>query len=142
MMLPSEVFLSHADKDRAMAQRLAEVLTGHGVPVFFSPRNILGARQWQNEILSALRRCDWFAVLLSPDAINSMWVKREVALALQDPRYEDRIVPLKYRECDLDSLQWLTLFQMIDFSGDFAAGCRDLLKIWGVGLRDEFAERS
>ena len=140
-MLPSEVFLSHADKDRAMAQRQAEVLTGHGVPVFFSPRNILGARQWQNEILSALRRCDWFAVLLSPDAINSMWVKREVALALQDPRYEDRIVPLKYRECDLDSLQWLTLFQMIDFSGDFAAGCRDLLKIWGVGLRDEFVER-
>ena len=142
MMLPSEVFLSHADKDRAMAQRLAEVLTGHGVPVFFSPRNILGARQWQNEILSALQRCDWFSVLLSPDAINSMWVKREVALALQDPRYENRIVPLKYRECDLDSLQWLTLFQMIDFSGDFATGCRDLLKIWGVGLREEFLGRS
>ena len=50
--------------------------------------------------------------------------------------------PLKYRECDLDSLQWLTLFQMIDFSGDFAVGCRDLLKIWGVGLREEFLERS
>lgn len=63
-------------------------------------------------------------------------------MMLQDPQYEDRIVPLKYRECDLDSLQWLTLFQMIDFSGDFAAGCRDLLKIWGVGLRDEFSERS
>ena len=63
-------------------------------------------------------------------------------MMLQDPRYEDRIVPLKYRACDLDSLQWLNLFQMIDFSGDFAAGCRDLLKIWGVGLRDEFAERS
>lgn len=93
-----------------------------------------------NEILSALQRCDWFAVLLSPDAINSLWVKREVALALQDPRYENRIVPLKYRECDLDSLQGLTLFQMIDFSGDFTAGCRDLLKIWGVGLGEESLE--
>ena len=82
-----------------------------------------------------MRRCDWFVVLLSPDAINSMWVKREVAFALQDPRYEDRIIPLRYRECELESLQWLTLFQMVDFTGDFADGCRELLRIWGIGLR-------
>ena len=100
-MLPTEVFLSHANQDRAMTQRLAEVLARHGVPVFFSPQNILGAQQWQNEILKALQRCDWFAVLLSPQAISSMWVKREVAFALQDPRYEDRIIPLTYRSCDL-----------------------------------------
>jgi hypothetical protein len=87
-----------------MAQRLATVLARHGVPTFFSPQNIIGAQQGQNEILGSLQRCDWFVVLLSPDAINSMWVKREVAFALQDPRYEDRIVPLKYRDCDLKSL--------------------------------------
>jgi hypothetical protein len=72
----------------------------------------------QNEILSALQRCDWFLVLLSPDSMKSMWVKREVAFALQDPRYEDRIVPLTYRDSDLRSLQWLTLFQMISFGGE------------------------
>ena len=136
-MLPIEVFLSHANQDRAIAQHLAHTLSRHGIPVFFSPQNILGAQQWQNEILGALRRCDWFVVLLSPDAINSMWVKREVAFALQDPRYEDRIIPLIYRECDLGSLQWLTLFQMIQFTGDFADGCRNLLRVWGIGLREE-----
>ncbi len=136
-MLPTEIFLSHATQDRALAQRLAHTLTRHGIPVFFSPQNILGAQQWQNEILGALQRCDWFVVLLSPDAINSMWVKREVAFALQDPRYEDRIIPLVYRACDLRSLQWLTLFQMIHFTGDFADGCRSLLRVWGVGLREE-----
>ena len=137
-MLPTEVFLSHANQDRAMTQRLAEVLARHGVPVFFSPQNILGAQQWQNEILKALQRCDWFAVLLSPQAISSMWVKREVAFALQDPRYEDRIIPLTYRSCDLASLQWLSLFQMINLTGDFADGCRNLLTIWGIDLRDEY----
>ena len=121
-----------------MAQRLATVLTRHSIPTFFSPQNIIGAQQWHNEILSALQRCDWFVVLLSPDAINSMWVKREVAFALQDPRYEDRIVPLKYRDCDLKSLQWLTLFQMVNFAGDFTDGCRSLLRIWGIGLREEY----
>jgi hypothetical protein len=137
-MTPTEIFLSHSHQDRAMAQRLATALMRHGIPTFFSPQNIIGARQWQNEILSALQRCDWFVVLLSPDAINSMWVKREVAFALQDPRYEDRIVPLKHRDCDLKSLQWLTLFQMVNFVGDFTEGCRSLLRIWGIGLREEY----
>ncbi|WP_026100594.1 toll/interleukin-1 receptor domain-containing protein [Synechococcus sp. PCC 7336] len=136
-MPPIEVFLSHSNQDRAMAERLATALTYHGVPLFFSPENIVGAQQWQSGILSALQRCDWFVVLLSPDAIDSMWVRREVAFALQDPRYEDRIVPLKYRNCDLKSLQWLTLFQTIDFTGGFTAGCRSLLRVWGIGLREE-----
>lgn len=137
-MSPTEVFLSHSSANRQVAQRLADVLTHHGVPIFYSPQDIMGAQQWQNEILSALQRCDWFLVLLSPDAITSMWVKREVSFALQDKRYEDRIVPLKYRDSDLKSLQWLTLFQMINFNGTFSDGCRDLLKIWGIGLRAEY----
>ena len=120
-----------------MPQNLAITLTRHGVPVFFSPENIMGAQQWQNEILSALKRCDWFVVILSPNAINSMWVKREVAYALQDRRYEDRIIPLKFIDCALESLQWLTLFQMINFGGDFRSGCRELLRIWGIGLRED-----
>ena len=135
-MPPAEVFLSHSSQDGPMPQNLATTLTRHGVPVFFSPENITGAQQWQNEILSALRRCDWFVVILSPNAINSMWVKREVAYALQDPRYEDRIIPLKYIDCPLESLQWLTLFQMINFGGDFRSGCRELLRVWGIGLRE------
>lgn len=123
-----------------MAQRLSFVLTRHGLRTFFSPHNIIGAQQWQDEILSALQRCDWFVVLLSPDAINSMWVKREVAFALQGPRYEYRIVPLRYRDCDLKSLQWLTLFQMVNFDRDFTDGCRSLLRTWGIGLREEYLQ--
>lgn len=75
--------------------------------------------------------------MLSPDAIASMWVRREVAFAMNDPRYEDRIVPLNYLETDLEQLEWLKLFQMIDFRADFADGCRGLLQTWGVGLRPD-----
>ena len=120
-----------------MAQRLATVLTAHGIPVFFSPQNIVGAQEWQDEILHALQRCEWFVVLLSPDAVESMWVKREVAFALNERRYQKKIIPLRYRDCEMTSVQWLTLYQMVDFSQDFAEGCRNLLRVWGVGLRTE-----
>jgi hypothetical protein len=118
-----------------MAERIAGVLRDHGVPAFFSPSDLIGAQQWQNEILAALQRCDWFLVLLSPDAIESMWGRRETSYALNDRRYENRIVPLRYRECDLGPLDWLRLSQFVDFRGDFDAGCRDLLRVWGLGLR-------
>lgn len=137
-MPPAEVFLSHASRDGEMARRVAEAVRAHGVPVWFSPVNILGAQQWHDEIGAALQRCDWFAVLLSPDAVASKWVGRELVFALYDDRYNGRIIPIRYRDCDWRSLSWtLGGFQMIDLSGDFAAGCRDLLRIWGIGLRKE-----
>jgi hypothetical protein len=135
-MLPAEVFLSHSDQDREMASRIAEMLRAHGVPVWFSQANIVGAQQWHDEIGAALGRCDWFVVLLSPNAVASKWVKRELLFALENDRYNDRIVPVRYRDCDLRQLSWtLTGFQMVDLSGEFTAGCRDLLRIWGIGLR-------
>jgi hypothetical protein len=41
-------------------------------------RTSSGHSNWQDEILRGLKRCDWFVVLLSPNAVNSMWVKREI----------------------------------------------------------------
>jgi hypothetical protein len=135
-MLPAEVFLSHSSQDREMAGRVAEMLRTHGVPVWFSQANIVGAQQWHDEIGAALERCDWFVVVLSPDAILSKWVKRELLFALENDRYINRIIPIQFRACDFKQLSWtLTQFQMVDLSGEFLAGCRDLLRIWGIGLR-------
>lgn len=68
---PSEVFLSHAHQDKELAIQVAATLTRHGIPVWYSPTNILGAQQWHDEIGAALQRCDWFAVILSPAAVES-----------------------------------------------------------------------
>lgn len=115
---------------------MAEVLRHHGIPVWYSETNIIGAQQWHDEIGAALRRCDWLAVLLSPQAINSIWVKREVLFSLNDHRYAERIVPILYQPCDYDQLSWtLSLLQIVDFTGSFEDGCRDLLRIWGLGYR-------
>ncbi len=140
-MPPTEVFLSHSSRDRKMASELASVLIQHGIPVFYSPHNIIGGQQWQDEILRALQRCDTFCVLLTPDATESAWVQREVSFALDERRFDHSIVPLIGRPCELGRLKWLKIFQMVDLSRDFSDGCRRLLRIWGVGAREELLSK-
>lgn len=137
-ILPSEVFLSHSDSDRQFATSIAEMMRRHGIPVWYSQTNIIGAQQWHDEIGAALQRCDWFTLILSPNSVGSMWVKRELLYALQKNRFENRIVPLIFQPCDFERLSWtLSFFQMIDFTNGFDEGCVALLRVWGLGYRRE-----
>jgi len=119
-----------------MAQRIAETLRRHGVPVWYSQTNLLGAQQWHDEIGKALARCDWFLVILSPRAVRSEWVKREFLYALRNLRYRNRIVPVLHRTCDADKLSWtLNDSQWVGFTIDFDAGRESLLRTWGIGYQ-------
>ena len=132
--LPSEVFLSHSDTDRQFVTQLATTLRQHGIRVWYSQTHVLGAQQWHDKIGTALRRCDWFALVLSPQAIESLWVKRELLFALQQNHFENRILPILHQPCDYERLSWtLSIFQIVDFTtGIFEDGCRELLRVWGI----------
>jgi hypothetical protein len=89
-----------------------------------------------DEIGSALQRCDWLVVVLSPDSVNSMWVKREVSYALQEQRYEGRIIPLLLGDCDVERLSWvLGMIQRVDGRGGLEEAVREILRVWGIGYR-------
>lgn len=136
MSRPGELFLSHATPDRQLATDLADMLRRHGIPVWYSRTDIRGSQQWHDEIGEALNRCDWFAVLLTPNSVESRWVKREVVHALNDTRYDDRVVPLLYTPCAMDRLSWvLPQLQITDFRQGVEDGYRELLRIWGIGYR-------
>ena len=140
--LPREVFLSHSTKDRPFAERIAAVLRHHAVPVWYSATNIVGAKQWHDEIGKALARCDWFIVVLSPHSIKSMWVKRELLYALNDSRYDSRIIPISHKPCNHMDLSWtLGGFEFVDFTTAFDEGCRSLLRVWGLGYKLERTKR-
>ena len=132
-MRPTELFLSYSSLDTAFANSLIDVLHHHSIPVW-SQTNIVGGMRWYDEIGAALRRCDWFAVILSPRAVHSMWVRRELMFALRQSRLDGKILPLLYQSCDLDQFSWSLLsVQVIDFTDDFHEGTRALLRTWGVG---------
>jgi hypothetical protein len=135
-LIPNEVFISHSNLDQSFVTSLVEVMRRHGIPTWHSQTNIIGAQHWHDEIGDALKRCDWFVLILSPNSVNSVWVKRETLFALNDNRYADRIIPLLHQTCDFDQLSWtLSLLQMVDFTADFDEGCRALLRVWGMGYR-------
>jgi hypothetical protein len=118
------------------------MLVAHGVPVWFSPHHIRGAQEWQDEIGKALARCSWFMVLLTPSAVKSMWVGRELGYALNEKRYRKRIIPLLFKTCDSSALSWaLPLYQMIDFTKDYWRGCDELLRVWKKRLSDRVRKR-
>lgn len=129
--LPKELFLSHATQDRQFAGKLAKFLRQHGIRVWYSRHALVGADRWHDEIGHALRRCDWFLVVLSPNAVKSMWVKREVLYALKKRRFSDRIIPVLYKNCLMERLSWaLDDAQMVDFQRGFRQGCVRLMTIW------------
>ncbi|MFL5542997.1 MAG: toll/interleukin-1 receptor domain-containing protein, partial [Longimicrobiaceae bacterium] len=85
---------------------------------------------------AALSRCDWFVILLTHASVESMWVKRELLYALRQKRYESHIIPIIVEPCDLERLSWvLSDLQIIDLRPGFEEGCRQLLKLWGIGYR-------
>ena len=137
-----EVFLSHSSRDHKAAEHLRKVLLAHGIQVWFSPHHIQGAQQWQDEIGAALARCGWFLLFLTPNAVKSMWVKRELNYALEETRYQNRIVPVIFRKCDSHALSWtLKALQSIDFTKDFWRGCEQLLRLWRKRLDDDVKRR-
>lgn len=134
-MPPNELFLSYSSLDHAFASSIVDVLSHHGIHMWHS-EHLVGGQLWLDEIGKALRRCDWFAVIVSPRSADSMWVRKELNFALRQPRLENRILPLLYQSCDLDLLSWTLLsVQMIDFTTDFHSGCRALLRIWGIAYK-------
>jgi TIR domain len=133
---PSEVFISHSSKNSIFIDRLSEVLAKHGVKSFVSKANIRGAQEWHDEIGTALKRCDWFLLVLSPQSVRSAWVKHELIYALQENRYRGHIIPVLYKNCDKEALSWtLSAIEWIDFRRDFDEACEKLMSIWQLKYR-------
>ncbi len=88
----ADVFISHSSLDRVFAEKIVDVLKRHGVASWYAPARLLGAQVWHDEIGRALRHCDWFLLILSENALNSKWVKRELTYALNDDRYNESIL--------------------------------------------------
>ena len=89
-----KVFISHADADAALAARISEALAKSGFEVWDSDRDLLPGDNWAGKIARALEESEAMIVLLTPAAVNSPQVRREIEYALGARNYSNRLIPV------------------------------------------------
>ncbi|MEE8522594.1 MAG: toll/interleukin-1 receptor domain-containing protein [Thermoanaerobaculia bacterium] len=88
------VFLSHAVKDRELARDVAAALASAGLTVWDPASEILPGDNWAEKIGRALEESEAMVVLLTPEALASDSIRRDVEYALGNPRFKERLIPV------------------------------------------------
>ena len=114
------IFISYSRKDSEFVDRLSRALELYGFPTWEDVKAIAGGDVWKAAISKAVRECDAFLIVLSPQSASSENVSKELAVATKHAR---RILPVMYQACkipdkmdyDLAELQWA---DFVDLSFD------------------------
>jgi adenylate cyclase len=94
---PVRVFISHNHRDREFVEAaITGPLAKQGIETWYSNSDIIPGEKYIQRIEDGLLKCDWVAVLISEHSVQTGdWVRAEVNTALADPRFRNRVVPLK-----------------------------------------------
>ncbi|HJN53415.1 MAG: TIR domain-containing protein [Pseudomonadales bacterium] len=121
------VFISHASEDQPfVGEHIVDFLRENGIEPWYSQEAIRLATDWERSIVKGLKECDWFMLVLSPNAINSEWVKDELFWAIENR--PDHVIPVLISECNPQDLHIrLNRLQFIDFAKDIDASQQEIL---------------
>ena len=76
------VFVSHANEDRALIEKIVNKLEGGGIQCWVSYRDIpAGEGSWSRSIVTAIARSQLMVVVLTERSVNSKQVEREISIA-------------------------------------------------------------
>jgi len=141
-------FISHAHEDESIARRLKAELDARGIETFAYERDLPFGGELAEKVRRAITRSDYVLVLLSDAAQRSLWVARELGLALHLQRASGGAHPLVVgvrteKPCRI------TTFEVLDYSSgapadfskyDFAAvRCFDYRKGDSAPHMEDFA---
>lgn len=76
------LFVTHTHENRQLAGDLKRAFDLYGIDAFVAHDDIAPTREWENEIIVALRSCNVLVALLSADAPASAWVDQECGWAM------------------------------------------------------------
>ncbi len=112
------VFLSYSHRNRRVATRLEAELEARNVHVYRDATSLRAGEAWRAALERAVRSADCVMVLVSPAAVASDWVRREVNWAkaeLEAGGLVECIVPLVLPSGGWDDFPELHPFQREDY---------------------------
>ena len=92
--MSKEIFISYSRRDQEFVTRLASDLDAQVAGVWFDQSAIQAGEKWHDEIMEGIRDCKAFILVLSPDSMESRYVREEVHKALELGK---TIFPVIYR---------------------------------------------
>lgn len=92
--MAKEIFISYSRRDQEFVTRLASDLNAQVAGVWFDQSSIQLGEKWHDEIMEGIRDCKAFILVLSPDSVESRYVREEVNKALELGK---TIFPVIYR---------------------------------------------
>jgi len=114
-----DVFISHASKDKPIADAICEELESSGLKCWIAPRNISKGEDWAKAIRDAIESCPLLLLLFSENANAAPHIEREIANAYYTRRM---IVPFRLAKAlpRRDFLFYLNNARWIDAHGQSA----------------------
>ena len=77
-------FISYSSRNVMQAETLKHYLQHHNIHVWIAPDGIPQGREYPVVIPTALKLAKVFVLLLTPDSARSQWVRRELAIAINN----------------------------------------------------------
>lgn len=119
-----KVYVSYSRKDADFTRKLVERLKSENINVWVDWEEIAPGADWMQEIQNGIESSDAFIFIMSPDALKSQVLGRELELAVSSNK---RLIPILYRDVNykevpisLGSLNWLFIRQEDDFESAFS----------------------
>ncbi len=117
-------FISYSTKDQEFADRLYADLQNKGVRCWFAPHDIQAGKKIHEQIDEAIRRYERLLLILSPNSMNSEWVKTEIRKARKRERTEKKRVLFPVRLVSFEAIRDWELFDA-DEGKDLAVEIRE-----------------
>lgn len=127
------VFVTYSSRDRVIAGNIRAELERYGLAVFLAHEDIQPTRVWRETILTNLRACDVFMLVLTENFPHSKWVDQETGIAFALEKF---IIPLKL---DIDPYGFIEQYQALKMDlRTYRVSCKRIIDL--IGERDELSE--
>ena len=127
----TRVFISYSTKDRGFVEQLARDLQANFVTPWFDRWEMLPGESLIQKIGSGILTNGYFVVVLSPNSVDSEWVQKELAVALnrEFKQHNVQVIPALLKECSIPPFLQDNVYA--DFSTDYYYGLGILLQALG-----------
>jgi hypothetical protein len=118
-----KVFISYSRKDIDFVRKLAGDLESAGYDVWWDLSDLRGGDDWVNTIPAAIASSQYVIVVLTPDSVESQWVRKEYTQALS---LHKKIIPILLKPGNVPFA--LNTINFVNFtSGEYADRFKELL---------------